>query len=77
MSVISYAHAASSPAPPLHLLPPQMRRRRCGNLPSPFQAVVLVATRLSDMRAFGDFFSEFWHELESQAQWNTAMGRSL
>ena len=45
-----------------------MRRSMHGTVPS-FQPFVLMASRLSDIRAFGDLFTEFFHEMESQVNW--------
>jgi hypothetical protein len=38
-------------------------RARAGAIPGPSQAMVLVGTRLSEVRGFSDFFSEFFTAL--------------
>jgi hypothetical protein len=49
-------------------------RRAChGSLPARDGSFVLLSTRLTNMRSFGDFYREFWHECESQ--WERSDGR--
>ncbi|CAG9460583.1 unnamed protein product [Pedinophyceae sp. YPF-701] len=41
------------------------RRMRLGTLPRSGEPRVIVSTRLSDVRGFSDFFTEFFHEIQA------------